>query len=168
MRRTGFREALRPAVDGLRAPGHELCAALAGPLAGVTYGSEVHGVSDFELQGLRRGLGRVMKPSAGMRSLTSLLIRERDPTAAVAVSPVVRYSKEIWANQVRIFKFPLDFKFLREAWDSVFLSTDELSWRRVSGPISAMKLSLQRIISRELKKGSAMPLAIFVLSFDSR
>ena len=52
---------------------------ITGPLAGVTFGAEVHGTSDHELKMLRRAFGKCVKPAAGSRSLTSLCILEHDP-----------------------------------------------------------------------------------------
>ena len=115
-----------------------------GGLAAATYGSEIHGVSNYELDNLRRAFGRVVKPSSGSRSLTTLTILEQDPCWFPSVSPVVRYAKEIWSNQLREFEFLIPFSQLREAWSSAFTAED-CTWRSCSGPLSAARLSLERI-----------------------
>eukprot|EP00959_Pyramimonas_sp_CCMP1952_P001995 40940-Pyramimonas_sp.AAC.1 len=62
---------------------------VSGPLPGVLYGSEVHGISDGELHRIRQQAGSVMGPSCKGRSLTSLLILEDEPTWLAAVAPLV-------------------------------------------------------------------------------
>eukprot|EP00959_Pyramimonas_sp_CCMP1952_P015441 327240-Pyramimonas_sp.AAC.1 len=67
---------------------------ITGALPGVLYGSEINGLSDFELLKIRREAGKVLRPSAKGRSLTATLICHGDPVWLGAVSPILRYSKE--------------------------------------------------------------------------
>eukprot|EP00959_Pyramimonas_sp_CCMP1952_P318344 6661514-Pyramimonas_sp.AAC.1 len=57
------------------------------PFPGVLYGAEVHGTSDFELGRIRREAGKVLRPRAGGRSLTSTLLLNEGPTWIAAVPP---------------------------------------------------------------------------------
>eukprot|EP00959_Pyramimonas_sp_CCMP1952_P012743 269616-Pyramimonas_sp.AAC.1 len=117
-----------------------------GPLAGLSHGAEVHGQSDHELATARRAVDSILRPSAGMRSLTSLLLLHGDPAWHGSVAPVVRYAKEVFSNQVRSSPNTLSFGVLREAWESAHgVPEEELAWKKVTGPLSALRLSLLRI-----------------------
>ena len=117
----------------------------AGPLTGLTYDAETHGISDYELANTRRSLASTLKPSAGQRSLTSLLILYNDPTWRAAVAPIMRFSKEVWGSQVRLTDRALSFGVLGRAWKTVLCDTPAPTWRQVRGPLQAMRLSLVRI-----------------------
>eukprot|EP00959_Pyramimonas_sp_CCMP1952_P378689 7932582-Pyramimonas_sp.AAC.1 len=82
----------------------------AGPLAGLFYDADTHGVSDFELASARRALGSALKPSSGQRSLTSLLTLYNDPTWRAAVAPIVRFAKEVWGSHSRLPDHVLSFR----------------------------------------------------------
>eukprot|EP00959_Pyramimonas_sp_CCMP1952_P084114 1759058-Pyramimonas_sp.AAC.1 len=81
-----------------------------------------------------------------MRSLTSLLLLHGDPSWYRSVAPVVRYAKGVFSNQVRSSPYTLSFGVLREAWESAYgVPKEELAWKKVTGPLSALRLSLFRI-----------------------
>ena len=117
----------------------------AGPLPSLTFGAEVHGLSDFEWDRLQIAAASTMQPSAKMRYRTSLLILSQDPTWYPAVAPIVRYSNEIWANQTKLFPFVPPWAELRQAWSCIFGNPGPKTWRGVKGPLGAMKLALERI-----------------------
>eukprot|EP00959_Pyramimonas_sp_CCMP1952_P345878 7243686-Pyramimonas_sp.AAC.1 len=52
---------------------------ITGTLPGVLYGSEINGLSDFELLKIRREAGKVLRPGAKGRSLTATMICHNDP-----------------------------------------------------------------------------------------
>eukprot|EP00959_Pyramimonas_sp_CCMP1952_P298407 6241687-Pyramimonas_sp.AAC.1 len=86
-----------------------------------------------------------MQPSAKMRSRTSVLIVSQDPTWYPAVAPIARYSKEIWADQTKLFPFVIPWSALRDAWRGVFGPPGPNTWRGIRGPLGAIKLALKRI-----------------------
>ena len=60
-------------------------------MAGLLYGSEVHGVSGSELLSLQMVVDRTLQPTCGGRSLTAALLLGDDPTwmgCCVAGHPV--------------------------------------------------------------------------------
>ena len=117
-----------------------------GPLPGYIYGCEVQGLSDGEVHGLRRVAASVLKPSAARRSLTVLSRLEGDPVWYGSVAPVLRYVKEIWLLRAQLFSGTLDWDTIRRSWEGVFVSRQRsITWRKVSGPMSAMYMSLRRI-----------------------
>ena len=116
----------------------------AGPLAGAVYGSDIFGVSDRELLDLRRMAMAGVKPSAQGRSLSVLSLLEGDPPWRACCAPIIRWAKEVWILQTRAFDWALGWGELRAGWDSVF-SRDDHSWTKVSGPISALRMSLFRL-----------------------
>ncbi|CAK0842652.1 unnamed protein product, partial [Prorocentrum cordatum] len=118
---------------------------VSGPLPGVLYGSEVHGISDGELHRIRQQAGSVMGPSCKGRSLTSLLILEDEPTWLAAVAPLVRYSKELWCAHSGAYRWCFSFTELREAWRIFCAKPPPATWRDVTGPFSAMYMCLKRI-----------------------
>ena len=129
-------------IFGMRARHIFIC----GPLAGVTYGIEVHGASNCEMQSFRRATGAAMKPSTRMRSLSCLLQLESAPAWFAAVAPMLRYSNEVWANQVRFFSFSRSFQEIRESREAAFGDGFlEPNWGQVRGPLGAARLSLKRI-----------------------
>ena len=115
-----------------------------GVLPAATYGVELAGISDSELLALRRSFASTLKPSAGDRSLSILLLLERDPTWVAQVAPICRWHKELWHAHLSSHPSVLSFRDLRSSWEWVF-SKESPSWRCVSGPISAMRKSLERI-----------------------
>eukprot|EP00959_Pyramimonas_sp_CCMP1952_P015694 332119-Pyramimonas_sp.AAC.1 len=64
-----------------------------------------------------------------MRSRTSLLLPSQDPTRYLAVAPIVRYAKKIWANQTRLLPFVTPWAELRAAWPFVLGSSGPRTWR---------------------------------------
>jgi hypothetical protein len=115
-----------------------------GALASELFGSEIYGVSDYELLRLRRQAASVLQPSASGRSLTALLLSHGEPCWYASVAPMVRWSKEIWIAHHRTYPHCLSLPELREAWDVGF-SGDSPLWRSVSGPITALRKSCERI-----------------------
>eukprot|EP00959_Pyramimonas_sp_CCMP1952_P278157 5814857-Pyramimonas_sp.AAC.1 len=87
---------------------------ITGALPGVLYGSEMNGLSDFELLKVRREAGKVLRPSAKGRSLTATMICHNDTVWLGAVSASLRYSKEVWALQTHSYPYSLSWKQLRE------------------------------------------------------
>eukprot|EP00959_Pyramimonas_sp_CCMP1952_P284768 5953430-Pyramimonas_sp.AAC.1 len=66
------------------------------------------------------------------------------PTWFVAAAPAIRHAEEVCAAQSRQLTHVLSFTVWREAWTSAFEVPDaELSWRRVTGPLMALKVSLR-------------------------
>ncbi|CAK0881295.1 unnamed protein product, partial [Prorocentrum cordatum] len=118
---------------------------VSGPLPGVLYGSECHGISDGELHRVRQQAGSVMGPSCKGRSLTSLLVMEDEPTWLAAVAPIVRHSKELWCAHAGAHRWCFSFAELREAWCVFFQKKPPSAWREVTGPFSAMYMCLRRI-----------------------
>eukprot|EP00959_Pyramimonas_sp_CCMP1952_P235520 4922000-Pyramimonas_sp.AAC.1 len=65
-----------------------------GPLPGMCYGAEVHGLSNAELGRIRQQAGKCLRPSCGGRSLSAALVLEDEPCWHGMVAPIVRWSKE--------------------------------------------------------------------------
>ncbi|CAK0849956.1 unnamed protein product [Prorocentrum cordatum] len=61
---------------------------VSGPLAGVTFGIEVHGASDYELHSYRQATGADLTPPSGQRSPSRLLRLGRDLTVPEKVRPL--------------------------------------------------------------------------------
>ena len=66
------------------------------------------------------------------------------PPRRAAVAPIVRWAREVWTLQTHSFEFCLSWAELRAGWEVVF-SHDQHSWSTVSGPVSALRMSLYRI-----------------------
>eukprot|EP00959_Pyramimonas_sp_CCMP1952_P044206 923984-Pyramimonas_sp.AAC.1 len=113
-------------------------------MAGGIFGTEVYGVSDRELLGLRRMGMSTIKPRAQGRSLSVISLLEGAPPWRAAVASIVRWSREIWILQTHSFAWSLSWAELRAGWEQVF-QVDDLSWSKVSGPISALRMSLYRL-----------------------
>eukprot|EP00959_Pyramimonas_sp_CCMP1952_P101435 2121998-Pyramimonas_sp.AAC.1 len=131
---------MRPTISGKRCRN----VFVAGPLPGAVYGREISGVSDHELLSLRQLAGKALKPSAGGRSLTALMLCHGDPPWVASIAPVYRWAKEVWTTHHRLHPHALSFATLRSSWNAVFSRPSGL-WKSVAGPISAMRKSLERI-----------------------
>eukprot|EP00959_Pyramimonas_sp_CCMP1952_P011562 242636-Pyramimonas_sp.AAC.1 len=86
---------LRSVLGHRRTPG----VFTAGPLPGVLYGSEVRGVTDYELLYLRRAAARTIKPSVGGRPVALLPHLIGDPARIGAIAPILRWRKEVFLTQ---------------------------------------------------------------------
>ena len=125
-----------------------------GPAA--TYGAEVNGISDAELLRLRRLAGAAMRPKVQGRSLSMLLLLNRDPTWRANCAPFLQYSKEAWRAWTQTgHEGCLSLQRLRYLWErgvtgkngfSTLISpTGKRRWGRVRGPMGAMLLTLHRL-----------------------
>ena len=92
---------------------------ISGPLPGLCYGAEVHGISDGELGRIRTAAGKCLRPSAGGRSLTASLIFADEPCWYGMVAPIVRWAKEVWAAQCASHLCVLRLPTLRRMWSLV-------------------------------------------------
>eukprot|EP00959_Pyramimonas_sp_CCMP1952_P402263 8429633-Pyramimonas_sp.AAC.1 len=115
----------------------------AGPLAGAACGSEVTGISDHDLSLLRRMeiCFSDVRPRSQLRSLTTCALLDGDPTRRTATAPITRWSKEVWIRQTASYPWSLSLPSFNAAWISVF-SQDRCSWLLVSGPVTALRMSL--------------------------
>ena len=104
-----------------------------GALPSLTYGAAIHGVSDFVLKGIRRSIGKTLTRSSGGRSLTRALILAEDPSWHCSVAPILRWSKEIWSAQTRLYPHSFGIKDLKSYWGVVFPRHCPASWRSSCG-----------------------------------
>eukprot|EP00959_Pyramimonas_sp_CCMP1952_P112266 2347285-Pyramimonas_sp.AAC.1 len=85
-----------------------------------------------------------MRPRAQGRSLAVLSLLEKDPCWRVSVAPILRCAKEIWLCHARAFRWCLSWAELREGWALIF-QRDDLSWAKVRGPVSALRMCSRRL-----------------------
>ncbi|CAK0904509.1 unnamed protein product [Prorocentrum cordatum] len=116
----------------------------AGPMAGAVYGSDLFGISDRELLNLRRMAMSTVEPRAQGRSLSVLCLLSDDPTWRGCCAPVIRWAKEVWTLHTHGFPWTLSWAELRDGWSAVSASDDH-SWSKVAGPISALRVTWYRL-----------------------
>ncbi len=132
-----------------------------GTLAGMTYGAEVHGITDAELAKIHRLAATTMRPTARGRSLHVLMAAYGAPTWRAGVGPIQQYVRAVWrattrAGRSHVPDIPLTE--LRAAWDNLdqqmlvdcsprspSATPSRRRWDRVRGPMGAHLLSLHRI-----------------------
>ena len=73
---------------------------VAGPRAAAAYGTEVWGLSDDQVQKLRRAAGSAVKPGGRIRSLRMALLVAGMPTATTEVAPILQLSRMVWKGVV--------------------------------------------------------------------
>eukprot|EP00959_Pyramimonas_sp_CCMP1952_P220669 4613652-Pyramimonas_sp.AAC.1 len=94
---------------------------------------------------MRVAAGKCLRPSSGSRSPTAALAMENDPCWHGVCAPITRWSKEVWAGQWHSFLYSIPMSELNRAWSLVFEEGAKITkWSEVSGPVSALHLSLKR------------------------
>ncbi len=133
-----------------------------GIMAGMVYGSEVHGLADAELLRIERLAATTMRPRARGRSLHVLMAINGAPTWRAGTAPILQYARAVWraVDAVKHAEARADMTLpeIRRAGEA--LNREELidervskngrvtrrrRWDRVRGPMGALHLSLDRI-----------------------
>ena len=73
------------------------------------------------------------------------MILEDDPAWFGSIWTIIRYAQEVWLLHTGAYNHTLSWAEIRGAWESAFGPARKISWRRVAGPMMAMRLSLFRI-----------------------
>ena len=113
--------------------------------ASLSYGSCVLGTSDAELLSIRKAASTVLTPKAFGRSLSVLLAVWGDPCWLPAVSPILRWGEEIFEACREIGVGTLSRRELEDIWQKCPPESAAKTWRRATGPMDALYLSLKRI-----------------------
>ncbi len=131
-----------------------------GTMASMTYGAEVHGISDAEWRKIDRLAAVTLRPKARGRSLNTLMALHKAPTWRAGAAPILQYVRAVWrASAAATGRRTSDLTLpeLRRAWEAVdkaALRTESphgngrRRWDRVRGPMGANLLSLDRIAWR--------------------
>ncbi len=110
--------------------------------AGV-YDSMIYGITDADLLRMRRSAGKFLRPRAGERSLTTLLLLHGDPVEKYSSAPLDRWALEIWRATNEQDPVALRLPELRRMWA---LGQESVkSWRQVAGPVGAALQTLRRL-----------------------
>jgi len=119
---------------------------VAGVVPESTYGVEVHGLANGELDGLRSTAKLAMTPGGRARSASALFVARGDPTWRPALAPVLRWAQEAWWTVAPRGAATQALKptLLRQAWEEASKAFPR-SWTHVRGPIDAAVLSASRI-----------------------
>jgi len=146
--RVGKHKARRGKVDRL-AKGMKTGAVkifIAGVVPEATYGVEVHGLANGELEGLRATAKLAMTPSGRARSASALFVARGDPTWRPAQAPVLRWAQEVWWTVAPRGAAAQALKptVLRQAWEEASKAVPK-SWSHARGPIDAAVLSANRV-----------------------
>jgi len=117
-----------------------------GLLPAATYGVEVLGLSDMELESIRRIAMHAMTPQGKARSRTALLVARGDPAWRPSVGPVIRWAQEVWwtACPRKSAARALTPKDLNHHW-TVASQRWPKRWAQSRGATDAAHLSLVRI-----------------------
>ena len=120
-----------------------------GALPEMTYGMEIVGASDATLVSLRRDAAKCLGISGHRRSLdlTFGLASWLDPAVRVAVDPLIRYAKELWAGSTPGHDCSvINYSSLVRGFHSCMLSGKApRTWGHCRGPLGAAFLSARRI-----------------------
>ena len=117
------------------------------------FGSEVTGISDKELYAVETCALASLTPSSRGRSREATLLLHGVPSASLAFSAVLRWSREVWeaANGSgglrRRVSHRIDLAELSAAWETVSANQRARrdKWLGVAGPIGASILELGRL-----------------------
>ncbi len=125
-----------------------------GTLSAMTFGSEVHGLTDAEVMKVDRLAAATVRPKARGRSLHTLMALLNAPTWRASTAPVLQYVRAVWratAAATNSGSPDLTLPELRAAWEA--LDKEALRdgarrrrrWDRVKGPLGACYLSIDRL-----------------------
>jgi len=119
---------------------------VSGTLPAATHGVEVIGISNAELDALRRTALVTMTPKGKARSLAALMVARGDPVWRPAVAPLARWAQEIWLSTApratAVDAIPLTE--LEEVWRAACTKFPR-TWNHSRGALDAAVLSAQRI-----------------------
>ena len=119
---------------------------VAGALPAATYGAEILGVSDTELEALRSTAKRAMTPHGKARSASALFVARGDPTWRPAAGLIVRWAQEVWWSETPrgTAANALTIDELSDAWTAAS-SSWPAKWSNSRGAMDTARLSAKRI-----------------------
>ena len=140
--KASWRRALR--LKMLRNAHHSATKLYGAGVASVSaYGAQVFGAGPPEVAIAQSNFLLACCPGSSGRSRTKGLLWLGDPTATLAVSPIVHWAKEVWeAASGRAGN--LGMAALSRAWHTIELLKPS-SWAKVRGPVGATSLSMERL-----------------------
>ena len=116
----------------------------AGVQPAAVYGAHVNGISDAELEALRRTMGACVSPKAQGRSLALTLLLAGDETWRATAAPIQEYSKAVWEATIDMEPRGFTMAQLRKFWEEV-RPEEVRRWMDVKGPLGAYALLLRRL-----------------------
>ena len=108
------------------------------------FGTEVTGLSDVQLQGLRTELGRGLTPSAQGRSLDAVCLVKGDLAAASAVAPLAQWSRMVWTATTEPMHPAVKLSDLSAGW-AAMARQPPARWADARGPAGVAWLTLRRL-----------------------
>ena len=111
----------------------------------LTYGIEVNGVSDSELDRLRKEYHRHQKPYHGGVSASAKLVLLGDPAAREAFAPALQWCRMLWLAKVNPQVSIVPTAALLSWWKAAVSDVGVLAkWSQTRGPLQRAALSIQR------------------------
>ncbi len=128
---------------------------VAGPLPYAVYGSVVNGMTDAEMNKLRRAMATAWSPRARGRSLRMLTLLNRAPTHTAENGAALQYCREVWRASLLGGAEPkhgeMTLQELGEAWHAingkelVDGTTGKRRWNEARGPVAIAVLTFHRL-----------------------
>ena len=109
-----------------------------------SYGCEIYGVCNAELNMLRRAAAAAMRPRARGRSLRHAAILYGDPAARDTTAAFERFAAEAWKASGR-GQGCVSLGWLQRVWTHARKRARQATWKSARGPIATAHLELRRI-----------------------
>ncbi|CAK0826069.1 unnamed protein product [Prorocentrum cordatum] len=117
----------------------------AGARPAATFGVEINGLTDRELHKLRTDFGKFRKPCHGGVSASAKVVLLGDPTVAIAMAPVLQWSRMVWMAVSQPEQAPVPLALLTTWWRRAVEEPGVCStWGTTRGPLQRAALSLAR------------------------
>ncbi len=128
---------------------------VAGPLPFAVFGATVNGMTDAEVQKVRRAMATAWSPRARGRSLRMVTLLNRAPTHTAENGAAIHYCREVWRASLLGAAGPqrgeLSLGELAELWhavsigDHIDIASGRRKWGTSRGPMANALLTLHRI-----------------------